>query len=605
MKLTPKDIVQQELLYSIPIYQRLFEWDTENIITLLDDLKRQFVLSDGKEDYYIGMLTSTQDADLVDGQQRFTVMMLMGCVLQEYSDVWKGFLLSNGKPRLRFLSRPLDDAYLQDLITGRAQQLTEKAVNKNMCNAFLEISKYMKELGEDEIHPVSPQEFAEYVYHHLCFFISYLPENYSPRDLNRYFERMNASGKNLEHHEILKVKLLRNLDGNISEYMCLWNKLADVDTLLIRKRNGEGEYDLASRKLLAFQYDISQLMSQGIINGMGQNEEDECKSIAEVEASSEKPKPEYESNRDSRCALSFEYLLLQTLYRFAGSRIEGSIKDFFNPHNLLDIFARYLPYEGGQVDKERIRLFMEQLVRSRLALDICFVRPSEVGYVLDMNLSEDNKDLRQLMMLQSMLYVSSSNFTHYYWFGWLMDAIEQCNGIPDANFFHSYLRQQDNQLHHTLPAYGDLSYGEIRYWFWRLDLYIWQHRADIFKDRPEMLAVAGNYLFKRNRSIEHIAPQHPESDSSMKWDDTEEDKNLRDSFGNLVMISQGLNSTLRNESYEVKTAHVQAYCNGSKAGSIESLKLLVVHKDYTKWDRDAIREHGEQMYKWLEESFKD
>ena len=51
MKLTPKDIVQQELLYSIPIYQRLFEWDTENIITLLDDLKRQFVLSGGKDDY--------------------------------------------------------------------------------------------------------------------------------------------------------------------------------------------------------------------------------------------------------------------------------------------------------------------------------------------------------------------------------------------------------------------------------------------------------------------------------------------------------------------------------------------------------------------------
>lgn len=98
MKLTPKDIVQQELLYSIPIYQRLFEWDTENIITLLDDLKCQFVLSDGKDDYYIGMLTSTQDADLVDGQQRFTVMMLMGCVLQEYSDVWKGFLCPTGSP---------------------------------------------------------------------------------------------------------------------------------------------------------------------------------------------------------------------------------------------------------------------------------------------------------------------------------------------------------------------------------------------------------------------------------------------------------------------------------------------------------------------------
>lgn len=58
MKLTPSKIVELKYFYSIPIYQRLFEWDADNILTLLDDLKKSFLQTDphGQEDYYIGML---------------------------------------------------------------------------------------------------------------------------------------------------------------------------------------------------------------------------------------------------------------------------------------------------------------------------------------------------------------------------------------------------------------------------------------------------------------------------------------------------------------------------------------------------------------------
>ena len=41
------------MLFTIPIYQRLFEWDEDNIKTLLNDLLHTFEKSDGKEDYYI------------------------------------------------------------------------------------------------------------------------------------------------------------------------------------------------------------------------------------------------------------------------------------------------------------------------------------------------------------------------------------------------------------------------------------------------------------------------------------------------------------------------------------------------------------------------
>ena len=78
MKYTPYLIAEEGHFFTIPIYQRLFEWDTENIITLLEDLKKEYDQTSGQGDYYIGMLTSTKDNELVDGQQRFTVMMLLG-----------------------------------------------------------------------------------------------------------------------------------------------------------------------------------------------------------------------------------------------------------------------------------------------------------------------------------------------------------------------------------------------------------------------------------------------------------------------------------------------------------------------------------------------
>lgn len=118
------------------------------------------------------------------------------------------------------------------------------------------------------------------------------------------------------------------------------------------------------------------------------------------------------------------------------------------------------------------------------------------------------------------------------------------------------------------------------------------------------MSIAESYVFKRNRSIEHIAPQTPQSNSDMKWDDSEDDRMLMNSFGNLVMISQGLNSALSNESFEIKKAHVDSYCQGSKSGSIESLKLLIVYKDYEKWSKENIKKHGELMYEWLKKSFE-
>ena len=594
MKHTPNTIAKNNLFYTIPIYQRLFEWDDDNIMTLLEDLKKEYDQTNGENDYYIGMLTSTKDNELVDGQQRFTVMMLLGCVLQDYYKEWKSFLIVGDKPRINFTSRPLDNTYLRSIIEHRD---TDRMSFKNlkMHNGCKLIRNFIEGMPSEDRFP-----FAVYVYKHMNFFISDLPAGYSPKDLNKYFERMNTTGKNLEQHEILKVKLLSNLDNDIDRYMLLWNKLSDVDTLLIRRRKDENLEDI---KRSALSSSISTIIANNLINGInGVSDLSTSKSINDIVPIAVAPKSEREINKGSRCAITFPYLLLQVLYRKLNKKINCHINDFFKPSNLLSTFEEYLPFSGNDVNKNDIQEFMEMLVKARLALDICFVRPTEYGYSLDMALDEDNEDLKKLMMLESMLYVSSSNYTNHRWFNWLMDQVE--NGIPNVNDMYKSLKSFINNTF-ALPPYEALNYtGDNRFWFWKLDFYIWENRSTLFEKDSQEMSIVENYVFKRNRSIEHIAPQTPQSNSRMKWENTPDDDTLRDSFGNLVMISQGLNSTLSNESYEVKTAHVQSYCNGAKSGSIESLKLLIVHKDYPNgWTKESIREHGKKMYKYLQDSF--
>jgi hypothetical protein len=401
--------------------------------------------------------------------------------------------------------------------------------------------------------------------------------------------------------------------------MQLWNLLADVDSPLISKREwrrggkweSERESDLRYRKNRAFVATLNEILNSDIINGLKRSETSENTSIGDIDMSDNRPSSGGRALGESRSALRFPYLLLQTLYWMRPLDAEGkrqineSIEEFFDASRLLETFGAYLPFEGGGVSKSRILEFLTNLLHCRLALDICFVRPMDYGYTLDMNKPEEDKNVKELMMFESLLYVASSNYTNYRWFGWIMDAINARGGIPEPRDLFDFLQRETDKIY-PLPSYEELNYQRAdRYWFWKLDFYIWQQREHIFAGDDNALKVAENYVFIRNRSLEHIAPQTPNQNSTLVWEAGNEDDNrLRDSFGNLVMISQGLNSALSNASYEVKTAHVQSFCNGA-SGSIESLKLLVVHQTYKndrKWDRTAIKDHGRKMYEWLQKA---
>ena len=622
-RLTPKVIGNNT--YSIPIYQRLFEWDDERIIQLLDDLKE----ADKKRPYHIGMLTatnsSTDSIELVDGQQRFTIMMLMGIVLRKYYNDWNRFIRFNGHSRLLFTARPEDQEYLEALMNNDVNKPEEMPdfpyENKMMKRGIQCISKYMN----SNFNEKERESFAAYAYSSLTFFVALLPLNYKKGSLNKYFERMNSAGKNLEGHEIIKVKLLQRIKGNKELFTKAWNRTAEMDASFFQVRKGKNESEsvtelkdrikdvLKNRNSIEYLF-IKESPKIDGLNGLSVDSSETSTPIKSIEPSSKVPSKDHRTTSGSHSVVNFSDFLLLCLYTFLKKRGTdvSEITSFFNKANLVSTFDHYLiAPEKSKENSEVIDEFMKCLVKYRILLDVYFIRITDNLGDYDYTLEtpyEGSDGIRNLKMFEEMLFVSSSIKTFYQWFTPLMEYTDVDTPVSPANLY-SRLKENDDIRHPVTNLTDDsLSYEKVdRYWFWRLDFVIWQKRRDLFslkegEDNPTLfhdaIKVAEKYVFKRNRSIEHIAPQTPQKEDATDI----KDKTL-DSFGNLVMISSEQNSSLSNSQYLEKQARVKEHLNQSRSGSIESLKMLHAFTFNDTWNKELAEKHGKLMIELLKSSY--
>ena len=610
-------------LFEIPLYQRLFEWTENEIKQLLSDLYDFYSKANAAKDfnrpYYIGMLTVYQGEkkrrlDLVDGQQRFTVMTLISIARK-----WEDFYWSSkaNDLRLTFFARESDEEYVKYLCNkGLAPK--DGYVNAKMERGVKCIERFFADLGSDE----DRLAFDKYVRENMTFFITPLPQRYTLADLNKYFEAMNSAGRALENYEILKVKLLKSLDSDKELYSRLWNVVTDMDVPLVRKikegKKTEAAADFRKRYFDAMAYARSapqEFLKRNIKNRLlndvytpEKDEREECKvyrNIRDISASAQKPKPR-EMNFSEIGLFSFPLFLLLVLYQILEDKDEIQVAEFFKVGNLLDTFEKYK-------EKFKINVYLQKLVYYRLILDYFFIRQNADGfpYVLDDYVYDEDaaKDeglksaKKKLIQFQSMLFVSSTPVTYYRWLSPALTYIESSEGSINPVDFLNELKHIDNDIdeHKGVPVEEALSYQNIdRYWFWRLDYYLWENREVYFESLKDRV-VAENYAFRRNRSIEHIAPQHPIGGSAMEWNS--ENERYLHCFGNLAMISSGQNSLLLNKPYEEKQGHIKAFVSGSMAGTVESLKMLKIYQ-IEKWNVAQIQKHQTEMIEVLEKSFE-
>lgn len=603
-KLTPGIIVKKDVGFMVPLYQRLFAWSKDEVAELLDDLKFHFEKwpnakpSDIHFPYYLGVVTTVPFKErycLVDGQQRCTVLMIMASVFSRISHEWKAFF-ENGN-RLELFAREDDAKFLKGLPDGITQG---KYANVLMAEAYRAVNEFLAGMSVEQ-----QKSFADGCFSRITILNSILPPNYllEPSSLNRYFEIMNSAGVNLEQHEVLKVSLL-NEQKDQTKLLQIWNLCSDFSTPLLRKKEDVTEKEYSDKYLEVLSQSTEEAINTIIqYNNISEKPEESdglYPTIAEIDVEPQEfNNPLGESNE--RSVLSFPEFLLLTLDIY--KNLNGEWK-FYKVDELNERFKEYLLNVPAAIPG-----FYDKLLKLRIALDLYVIRRKIDGQESDYSLIYQDKNDKInndcLEQYEAMLSVSTP---YYKWLKVVLKYVLDVQSSKASRDILTALKIWDNE-HHPYPvSVSELSYENVdRYWFWRLDYYLWEQVArqneygddttddysQIYPYRQTIL----DYTFRANRSIEHLHPQNEANNTS--WDRAD-----IDSFGNLAMISQSFNSQQSNEDVHVKFSRIETQARNKTLQSIKLLKMyLSVKGNPEGWSPEAAKKHEEEMMKVLYKSY--
>ena len=562
---TVKKLVDEKRTMSIPIFQRLFVWEEEQTRQLLEDLKKS--MEKNKElPYFIGVITvqkeesSDKQWKLIDGQQRLSFLTLLGAELG-----WDDFVFVDTEGadkkqlRINYVGREKDEEDINHLAAKQYDQVAN--VNfRRFHSVYQEFAARQNDAKD---------AFSSYVQEQCAFLVNELPANYTAFDLNLFFEKMNSTGRQLTPVEVIKGKYF-------AKYANAWNACMNFDEKFTDK--------------------------QQVTDGQVTITLDEVwNSTENIELTADEMKEARVPVK--RLVMRPEVLLLHVLKLTA-----TDVTISFDYTKLVQTFK-----ENESILNTKKQVFMDNLKSYRAWMDenVIYLNPREQGYEYifrredDINL--DGSDLRKLKQFQAMLYVSSGEGQE-----WVLKAYEECKKANKSTLTLEQLRKQDMERHCVIPSYETMRYGQIdRYWFWALDYLLWELLEDksrfegMEKLTPEDQEAIKAYRFRTNRSIEHLHPQNPPAgQDSIEWlnDRNSGHDHVRNSFGNLAMISASFNSSQGNDSVGVKFARVKD--NQLPNKNLESIKLLLMFRaaggeKNEKWTPDLAKTHGTAMYELL------
>ena len=212
--LTISDLFNDEnkCKYIIPIYQRNYAWGDDEISSLLQDIKNACEQNQEQDkNYYIGSLVvhrrDNGDFEVIDGQQRITTLTLIMHHL--------------GKLSFRNIFFEHRDESQQAL-----SNLNSEKLPSNFSQALKTIKKVIDEWGNNK------DEIVEFLLDKVEIIRTEVPEG---TDLNHYFEIMNTRGEQLEKHEILKARLMKELPTAIEQslFAKIWDACSDMSRYVV------------------------------------------------------------------------------------------------------------------------------------------------------------------------------------------------------------------------------------------------------------------------------------------------------------------------------------------------------------------------------------
>lgn len=226
--------------YEVPIYQRNYAWEDDEISALIQDVYDAYQKDKNstiKGTYFIGTLVSYHKGDqvyeVIDGQQRLTTINL---VLAALGIERKNKLTYRARKKSNETIKSVPEFNIDEkdngIINGFrfAQNALKKVVSKEELESY---KKYFQE-NVHIIHYNVPRDI----------------------DLNHYFEIMNSRGEQLEKHEIIKARLVEQLNEQDKvTFSQLWENCSMMHVYIQQKYRQEAIFGRNHHEFLISGFD--------------------------------------------------------------------------------------------------------------------------------------------------------------------------------------------------------------------------------------------------------------------------------------------------------------------------------------------------------------
>jgi len=469
--LSIKSIFEKEIQYSIPIYQREYAWDVTQISQLLSDICSQAKVQESnknKENYYLGTLVVHSHNGLeyiIDGQQRLTTLYILLAHLSLIEE--SSYKLNFNYDTLSFDSRPKSINSLKTLHNFRdAKNIEISKIEESAIRSAYEI--IMAELTQqcDEFD-ISIQEFTDYLLSKTKLLKVTVPPD---TDLNHYFEIMNVRGEQLEKHEVLKSRLMSNLDNELDRvlFATVWAAASDMNKYIqlffkrdissvdnnIRQKifGNDGNHIPSGYNDLKSKFQLNNFKTQSVnydIDDFDKTDIDQNSLDYILSQSVKIESIEYEQPQDDQdqltAVINFPNFLLHVLKIMQGDRelAENEKRVALDDKQLLQQFNDYLKDYSGLEKVQFSKDFCYALFKAKFLFDNYIIRNLNDGsstewvlrkqvhqfahgksYHLKNTFDSDNnlndkaeiKDQARVVMLQSMFHVSFPTRIYKHWF---------------------------------------------------------------------------------------------------------------------------------------------------------------------------------------------
>lgn len=654
-------------IYEVPIYQRNYAWEKEEITTLIQDTYDAYKSSLNKIDapiYFIGTLVTFHKGDnvyeVIDGQQRLTTINLILHALN----------VSVGN-KLAYTARKKSN---DTILSIPRFDIDEK--DTGIVNGFKYAKNAIEEIVPDEKDLEKFKKFFQEKVHIIHYQV---PKDI---DLNHYFEIMNSRGEQLEKHEIIKARLMNALKDQEekSKFNAIWENCSDMGVYIQYKYR---EKDILGENLCNFEIkDFSELPS------VNRHNEDyvSIRELINNEENFNLVKPETSEDKPDtfQPIIDFPNFLLIVLKL---TLLKG--KGSFNPLQFnLDDKELLKEFTGYEDDENFVKTFGFNLLKAKYLLDNYVVHHSKEDDTIDNNpwklqywqkdIQKDNKkgylknlssnlSLQQkLLQLLSMFEVSfTPRQRKNYLFYCLVYLFDQYDGertddeilpgyakfiedLADKYFYDVYLIEdklnninvpkpgsfdesilKDNKLNVVInkksqgdfdAIYGDgtqKTKGIPLFVFNYLDYKIWKGYSETLRsakykegsrERNEFFEKLGCSDFGLN-VFEQFYFSRTRRSLEHYYPQANLDENITESqincFGNFAMIGSEANSSGSNWSPRTKLDHYLDSSGKIKQISVASLKFMIMMQicKNNNWKFEEIKQHHNQMLKVLFNGF--